>query len=453
MRLKGFIILGVCASVGFSSAAFAANPVGLAPRSQNAAARADVIDVLAKADQRELAKLLKKKALTPQEQSRLKALQKLEAQEKKEAEKKAKEAKLKAEKAEKEKKAAAAKAEREKKLATEKAEREKKLAAQKAEKEKLAAAKAKADKEKKEAAAKLAAEKKLAAQKAADERKAAAAKAAEERKLAKAKAEEERRLAAEAKIKAAEDMRQARIRAEEQRRLAVAQAAENARQAELAKLAAAEIVTTGNNGELRSEGKDAPKPTGLAALFGSSKSSLSMRPETKALDAALAIKNQKKKPFQVDAMYQPQVVEFSGYPKGSIVVDTASHFLYLVESSTKARRYGIAVGKEGLQYKGMVKVGDKQEWPRWIPTKEMQQRDPKKYGQYSEGMPGGGENPLGARAIYLYENGKDTHLRIHGTIAPESIGTDSSNGCFRMVNEHVMDLYRRVQVGTEVYVL
>ena len=75
----------------------------------------------------------------------------------------------------------------------------------------------------------------------------------------------------------------------------------------------------------------------------------------------------------------------------------------------------------------------------------MQKREPQKYGQYKDGMPGGGQNPLGARAIYLYEGKKDTHLRIHGTIAPETIGTNSSNGCFRMVNEHVMDLYGRVQ--------
>ena len=150
--------------------------------------------------------------------------------------------------------------------------------------------------------------------------------------------------------------------------------------------------------------------------------------------------------------FEPQVVQFAGYPRGTIVIDTASHFLYLVEGSSRARRYAIAVGKEGLQFKGQVDVGDKQEWPRWIPTKEMQQRDPAKYAQYAEGMPGGGQNPLGARAIYLYQSGKDTHLRIHGTIAPETIGTNSSNGCFRMINEHVMDLYRRVPVGTSVVI-
>jgi lipoprotein-anchoring transpeptidase ErfK/SrfK len=83
----------------------------------------------------------------------------------------------------------------------------------------------------------------------------------------------------------------------------------------------------------------------------------------------------------------------------------------------------------------------------------MIKREPGKYARYKDGMAGGGQNPLGARAIYLYQGGKDTHLRIHGTIAPETIGTDSSNGCFRMINEHVIDLYKRVPVGTEVVVL
>ena len=102
------------------------------------------------------------------------------------------------------------------------------------------------------------------------------------------------------------------------------------------------------------------------------------------------------------------------------------------------------MGREGLQFKGSVAVGDKQEWPRWIPTLDMQKREPKHYGQYKDGMPGGPKNPLGARAIYLYDGRTDTHLRIHGTNQPQTIGTSASNGCFRMINEHVMDLYRRV---------
>ena len=217
------------------------------------------------------------------------------------------------------------------------------------------------------------------------------------------------------------------------------------------------VALTGNNGELRSEvigGQKQPSGGLFAGLFGgtSSGSSISYLPETRALDQALAQKNAKK-PFKVKPEFVPQDVEFTGYDAGTIVIDTSARRLYLVESSTTARRYAIAVGREGLQFKGTVAVGDKQEWPRWIPTLDMQKREPKHYAQYKDGMPGGGQNPLGARAIYLYDGKKDTHLRIHGTIAPQSIGTSASNGCFRMMNDHVMDLYSRVRVGTKVVII
>ncbi|MGX5800305.1 L,D-transpeptidase [Bradyrhizobium sp. Arg314] len=216
------------------------------------------------------------------------------------------------------------------------------------------------------------------------------------------------------------------------------------------------IAATGNNGELRSEqpGQKQTSSSGLfAGLFGGqSVSSISYLPETRALDTALARKDAKR-PFKVKPEYVPQDVAFSGYEPGTIVIDTSARRLYLVESFSTARRYAIAVGREGLQFKGTVAVGDKQEWPRWIPTLDMQKREPKHYGQYKDGMAGGGENPLGARAIYLYDGRKDTHLRIHGTIAPQSIGTSASNGCFRMINEHVMDLYSRVRIGTKVVII
>ncbi|QND61498.1 L,D-transpeptidase [Mesorhizobium huakuii] len=216
------------------------------------------------------------------------------------------------------------------------------------------------------------------------------------------------------------------------------------------------VALTGNNGELRSEVVGQNQPSGglFAGLFGgtSSRSSISYLPETRALDQALA-KKDSKKPFKVKPEFVPQDVEFTGYEPGTIVIDTSARRLYLVESFSTARRYAIAVGREGLQFKGTVAVGDKQEWPRWIPTLDMQKREPKHYGQYKDGMPGGGQNPLGARAIYLYDGKKDTHLRIHGTIAPQSIGTSASNGCFRMINEHVMDLYSRVKVGTKVVII
>ena len=208
-----------------------------------------------------------------------------------------------------------------------------------------------------------------------------------------------------------------------------------------------EVVAGGNNGELRSETR-ATDP--VIGLFGASAARL--LPQTQALDSVLE-KRQNGKKFAVKNDFVPQSVPFSGYPRGTIVIDTAKRYLYLVESGSTARRYAIAVGREGLEFKGAAKVGDKQEWPRWIPTLDMQKREPKKYGQYKDGMPGGPDNPLGARAIYLHQNSKDTHIRIHGTNQPQTIGTNSSNGCFRMINEHVMDLYGRVPMGASVVVL
>ena len=210
-----------------------------------------------------------------------------------------------------------------------------------------------------------------------------------------------------------------------------------------------ELAVVGNTGELRSE-KQA-KPTLFAGLFGGSAGS-SLLPETRALDSVLE-KKQAKKKFKVKPAYEPQEVDFTGYSTGTIVIDTQSKFLYLVENSSTARRYAIAVGREGLLFTGKATVGDKQEWPRWIPTLDMQKREPKHYGQYKDGMDGGPDNPLGARAIYLFQGKSDTHIRIHGTNQPQSIGSAASNGCFRMINDHVIDLYNRVKLGTPVVVL
>jgi len=210
-----------------------------------------------------------------------------------------------------------------------------------------------------------------------------------------------------------------------------------------------ELAITGNTGELRSE--KAERPTLFASLFGGS-AAAAMLPETRALDSVLE-KKQAKKKFKVKPAFEPQEVDYSGYSPGTIVIDTNTKFLYLVESRSTARRYAIAVGREGLLFTGEATVGDKQEWPRWIPTLDMQKREPKHYGQYKDGMDGGPDNPLGARAIYLFQGKKDTHIRIHGTNQPQSIGSAASNGCFRMINDHVIDLYKRVKLGTPVVVL
>jgi lipoprotein-anchoring transpeptidase ErfK/SrfK len=183
------------------------------------------------------------------------------------------------------------------------------------------------------------------------------------------------------------------------------------------------------------------------------------KPEVQALSEEQVQHDQKlaavpeKKRFKVKEEFVPVTVPFKGYKPGTIVIDTKEKYLYFVESPISAIRYAVAVGKEGLLFTGRATVGAKQPWPRWVPTKEMIERDPAKYGKYVDGMEGGPDNPLGARAIYLYQGKQDTYLRIHGTNQPQSIGTASSNGCFRMINEHVIDLYKRVEMGAEVVVM
>lgn len=161
-----------------------------------------------------------------------------------------------------------------------------------------------------------------------------------------------------------------------------------------------------------------------------------------------------RKNFKLDPQYEPQSVSYSlGYAPGSLVVDPANHFLYLVESFGRARRYGVGVGRAGLAFKGTAIIERKAEWPSWTPTQNMIRREPHKYARYAGGVPGGPNNPLGARALYLYRGGRDTYYRIHGTTEPRSIGQSVSNGCIRMINDHVVDLYNRVPLGTSVVVL
>jgi len=159
-----------------------------------------------------------------------------------------------------------------------------------------------------------------------------------------------------------------------------------------------------------------------------------------------------KRTVKIDPKYQPQTVKFSGYAPGTVIVDTSRHFLYLQLRGGKARRYGIGVGRAGLAFKGQAKVGRKAKWPRWTPTKNMIRREPGKYAKYANGVPGGAKNPLGSRALYLYRGGRDTMYRIHGTTQPSSIGRSVSNGCIRMINAHVQDLYSRVPTGAKVIV-
>jgi lipoprotein-anchoring transpeptidase ErfK/SrfK len=134
---------------------------------------------------------------------------------------------------------------------------------------------------------------------------------------------------------------------------------------------------------------------------------------------------------------------------GTILVDTEARYLYYVQPGGKAIRYGVAVGEEAQAFSGVATVGRMTEWPDWIPTREIQAR----LGPYPARVPGGPANPLGARALYLFEGNRDTLYRIHGTNQPEYIGQAISSGCIRMTNEDVIDLFDRVKPGAIVVVL
>ena len=131
-------------------------------------------------------------------------------------------------------------------------------------------------------------------------------------------------------------------------------------------------------------------------------------------------------------------------PAGTVIVDTSERFLYLIQSSSNAMRYGIGVGRDGFTWTGILRVSRKAEWPDWTPPTEMIARQP----YLPRWMAGGPGNPLGARALYL----GNTVYRIHGTNAPETIGHAMSSGCFRLVNDDIEDLYERIKVGTKVIV-
>jgi lipoprotein-anchoring transpeptidase ErfK/SrfK len=137
---------------------------------------------------------------------------------------------------------------------------------------------------------------------------------------------------------------------------------------------------------------------------------------------------------------------------GSIHIFPDYFVLYYVTSPGEAIEYHVAVGDAGRNLKGGATIRRKEEWPSWTPTANMIRREPEKYGKYAGGVPGGPDNPLGARALYLYRGGRDTMYRIHGTPQPWTIGTAVSSGCIRLKNEHVVGLYDQVELGAPVRV-
>lgn len=157
---------------------------------------------------------------------------------------------------------------------------------------------------------------------------------------------------------------------------------------------------------------------------------------------------------KIDKRYLRQIVDYkTDEPVGTIIVDPYARFLYLVMEGGQAMRYGVGVAKAGLEFHGEADVSRKAAWPRWTPTSDMIKREPERYGPYAGGLGGGLENPLGARALYLYQNGQDTLYRLHGTTEPWSIGKAVSSGCIRLFNQDIIDLYKRVPKGARVVVL
>ena len=151
--------------------------------------------------------------------------------------------------------------------------------------------------------------------------------------------------------------------------------------------------------------------------------------------------------------WRAEVDDPTGQRPGTLVVHTAERYLYLVEEGGRAMRYGVGIGKEGFAWSGKGHIGRKAEWPTWTPPAEMLVREPESL-PYKNGMPGGTDNPLGARAMYIFTPaGKDSLYRVHGTNDPSSIGQAVSSGCVRLIDQDIIDLYGRVPVGAQIVVI
>jgi lipoprotein-anchoring transpeptidase ErfK/SrfK len=162
---------------------------------------------------------------------------------------------------------------------------------------------------------------------------------------------------------------------------------------------------------------------------------------------------------QIDPAFLIKEVAYTGAEQpGTIVINPSIRYLYFVQDGGRAIRYGVGVGREGFGWSGTATIKSKQEWPDWYPPAEMIARQPELQAKMSAlqsglGMPGGPGNPLGARAMYLWQGNKDTLFRVHGTVEPWTIGKRVSSGCIRMINQDAIDLYDRVALGTQVIVL
>lgn len=182
---------------------------------------------------------------------------------------------------------------------------------------------------------------------------------------------------------------------------------------------------------------------GVAAVLASA------LPASVAASQVQPIHRSKRPPLPgLGPSFREEVVYSGERHPGTVIIDSGAHVLLLVLKGSRAYRYRISVGRDGFGWSGQVAVGAKKEWPEWRPPAEMRARIP----QLPESVPPGPYNPLGARALYLFRDGRDTLYRIHGTNDPDGVGFDGTSGCFRMTNTDIMDLYDRVAVGATVLV-
>ncbi|MFZ5672123.1 MAG: L,D-transpeptidase [Pseudomonadota bacterium] len=173
---------------------------------------------------------------------------------------------------------------------------------------------------------------------------------------------------------------------------------------------------------------------------------------------ALALAGEPFPVFESDAKEIPykfrrRTVDYpTNEPPGTIIVETGPKFLYHIEGNGQATRYGVGVGKAGRTWHGEATIGRKEKWPIWVPTPEHLAEFPD-MAKYIHGMPGGRDNPMGARALYLYQGEVDTVIRIHGAVKPTLIGKKTTAGCISLINIDVIHLYDRVQLGAKVVIL
>ncbi|SFS21291.1 L,D-transpeptidase [Yoonia litorea] len=195
-----------------------------------------------------------------------------------------------------------------------------------------------------------------------------------------------------------------------------------------------------------------------AALFGAAvlpQTAFASSGQWNAWDAQITPVNfdlYSSNPWGIHPRFLPRLVEANaGLTPGDIHVDPVARYLYHIREDGLAMRFGVAIAKGNLYEPGVYTIKRKARWPGWTPTAAMIAREPEVYAQYEDGMPGGPDNPLGSRALYLYDGPRDTYLRIHGTNEPRSIGGRASSGCVRMIMAHINALYPMVDRGVRAH--